>query len=125
MISLVIPTYNEAQSIEETLRRTARALSRTSEPFELIVVDDNSPDGTADLAEALGEPCSVRVVRRSERAGLATAVLAGWAVAKWDLLGAMDADLQHPPETSALSRNLCGSRMPKLLLPAARYPAEG
>ncbi len=107
MISLIIPTYNEAQSIEETLRRTARALSRTSEPFELIVVDDNSPDGTADLAEALGEPCSVRVVRRSGRAGLATAVLAGWAVAKGDLLGAMDADLQHPPEIlSSLSRSL-------------------
>lgn len=107
MISLIIPTYNEAKSIEETLRRTARALSRTSEPFELIVVDDNSPDGTAELAEALGEPCSVRVVRRSGRAGLATAVLAGWAVAKGDLLGAMDADLQHPPEiVCSLSRSL-------------------
>ena len=98
MISLVIPTYNEAHSIEEILRRTARALSPMGEPFELIVVDDNSPDGTADLAEALGESCSVRVVRRSGREGLATAVLAGWAAAKGELLGAMDADLQHPPE---------------------------
>ena len=88
MISVVIPTYNESQSIQEMLRRTARALPEAGEDFELIVVDDNSPDHTAELAGALAGECSVRVVCRSGRLGLATAVIAGWEVAKGDLMGA-------------------------------------
>jgi dolichol-phosphate mannosyltransferase len=98
MISVVIPTYNEAAVIEETLRRSAAALRSVGEEFELIVVDDSSADGTAKLAEALAAEFPVRVLRRPGRLGLATAVLDGWAMARGDLLAVMDADLQHPPE---------------------------
>lgn len=66
--------------------------------WELVVVDDGSPDGTADLAEALGRVHPVRVVRRAGKAGLASAVVAGFAAAKGDTLVVMDADLSHPPE---------------------------
>src|SRR6516164_7330512 len=98
MISLVLPTYNESGSIQEVLRRAADALRATGEEFELIVVDDSSPDGTAELAQALASESSVRVVRRLRRSGLALAVVDGWHVARGDVLGVMDADLQHPPE---------------------------
>ena len=98
MISLVLPTYNESGSIQEVLRRAADALQATGEEFELIVVDDSSPDGTAELAQALASESSVRVVRRLRRSGLALAVVDGWHVARGDVLGVMDADLQHPPE---------------------------
>lgn len=98
MISVVIPTYNEAAVIEQTLRRAAAALQATQEEFELIVVDDSSADGTAEIAESLGREFPVRVLRRPGRLGLATAVLDGWAMARGDLLAVMDADLQHPPE---------------------------
>jgi dolichol-phosphate mannosyltransferase len=98
MISVVIPTYKEAAVIEETLRRTAAVLRATGEEFELIVVDDASGDGTAELAEALSPELPVRVLRRPGRLGLATAVVAGWQIARGDVLGIMDADLQHPPE---------------------------
>jgi dolichol-phosphate mannosyltransferase len=73
-------------------------LRNAGEDHELIVVDDSSPDRTADLAEALANEIPVRVLRRPGRQGLATAVVDGWNIAKGDLLGVMDADLQHPPE---------------------------
>ena len=101
MISVVIPTYNEAAVIEETLRRAAQALASSGEAFELIVVDDSSTDGTAELVERLAPEQPVRVLRRPGRLGLATAVVDGWNLARGDLLGVMDADLQHPPEVLA------------------------
>ena len=66
--------------------------------WELVVVDDGSPDGTADLAERLGATLPIRVVRRAGKAGLASAVVAGFAAARGDVLLVMDADLSHPPE---------------------------
>jgi dolichol-phosphate mannosyltransferase len=99
MISVTIPTYQEAAVIEETLRRAAAAMRATGEEFELIVVDDASADGTAERAESLAAEIPVRVLRRPGRLGLATAVLDGWAAARGDVLGVLDADLQHPPET--------------------------
>jgi dolichol-phosphate mannosyltransferase len=101
MISLVLPTYNEARNIHEVLRRTSEVLRSTGESYELIVVDDSSPDGTGDLAEVLTNEIPVRVLRRPPRSGLATAVVDGWRIGRGDVLGVMDADLQHPPEVVA------------------------
>jgi dolichol-phosphate mannosyltransferase len=64
----------------------------------MVVVDDGSPDGTADLADGLGATHPIRVVRRARKAGLASAVVAGFAAARGDVLLVMDADLSHPPE---------------------------
>lgn len=99
MISVVIPTYNEATVVEETIRRAAAALHKSGEAFEIIVVDDASADGTAERVEALSAELPVRVLKRAGRLGLATAVLDGWATGHGDILGVLDADLQHPPET--------------------------
>ena len=76
--------------------RLATALATRT--WELIVVDDGSPDGTADLAESYAREHPVRVIRRPGKAGLASAVLAGFGQARGDVLAVMDADLSHPPE---------------------------
>ncbi len=101
--SLVLPTYQEAANILAVLDRTTAALDAISGlHYEVIVVDDDSPDGTWRLALARSyvHP-SVRVVRRRGERGLATAVFRGWQFARGDVLGVMDADLQHPPELIA------------------------
>src|SRR5207237_9783900 len=65
---------------------------------ELVIGDDGSPDGTADVAAGLAPRIPTHVVRRAGKAGLASAVVAGFAAARGDVLVVMDADLSHPPE---------------------------
>jgi dolichol-phosphate mannosyltransferase len=96
-ILVVLPTFNEAESIEEVLRRTRRALPEAS----VLVVDDGSPDGTADLAgKVSAELGGIEVMRRSGPQGLGDAYRAGFA---WGLergasaLVEMDSDLSHDP----------------------------
>ncbi|MEP7004275.1 MAG: polyprenol monophosphomannose synthase [Chloroflexota bacterium] len=96
MLSIVVPTYNEAGSLPKLAERLHTALA--GREWELVVVDDGSPDGTADVAEALAPRIPVRVVRRAGKAGLASAVVAGFTAARGDVLLVMDADLSHPPE---------------------------
>ena len=94
----MVPTYNEAGSLPLLIDRLAKAFA--GREWELVVVDDGSPDGTADIAEGLGKAHPIRVVRRPGKAGLASAVVAGFAAAKGDVLLVMDADLSHPPEVA-------------------------
>ena len=98
--ALVIPTLNEVQNIPVLIDRVQIALARVDLDFELLVVDDDSPDGTAEIVnQYAGRDPRIRLlVRRGER-GLAGAVIHGWEHTDARLLGVMDADLQHPPET--------------------------
>ena len=93
---MIVPTYNEAASLPLLVERLAPAMR--DREWELVVVDDGSPDGTADVAEKLGARHPVRVLRRAGKAGLASAVIAGMKEARGDVLVVMDADLSHPPE---------------------------
>jgi dolichol-phosphate mannosyltransferase len=97
MLSVVVPTYNEAGSVTGLAERLRAALA--GREWELVIVDDGSPDGTADTASALAPRIPVNVVRRAGKAGLASAVIAGFAAARGEILVVMDADLSHPPET--------------------------
>ena len=92
----MVPTYNEAASLPLLAQRLGAALG--GRDWELVVVDDGSPDGTADIAERLAPGLPVRVLRRAAKSGLASAVMAGFREARGDLLVVMDADLSHPPE---------------------------
>ena len=94
-LSIIVPTYNEAQNIPELFKRIEDSLRGI--PHEIVVVDDDSPDGTASLARALGGE-KVKVYKRDRRMGLTSAVLDGVKLAESDLIAVMDADLQHPPE---------------------------
>ena len=98
MISMVVPTYNERERLEHFVRTLCGVFQGAGITAEVIVVDDNSPDGTGDLAEGLARELPVRVVHRPGKMGLGSAVMAGFAVATGDVLGVMDADVSHPPE---------------------------
>jgi dolichol-phosphate mannosyltransferase len=97
MLSIVVPTYNEAGSVTGLAERLHAALA--GREWELVIVDDGSPDGTADVAAALAPRIPTKVLRRAGKAGLASAVVAGFQAARGDILVVMDADLSHPPET--------------------------
>ncbi len=101
MISLVLPTYNESTNINNVISHLDELLKNSPYPYELILVDDDSPDRTWEIAQKLGAEQfpNLRVIRRTGERGLATAVLRGWAVAKGDFLAVIDADGQHPPKT--------------------------
>jgi dolichol-phosphate mannosyltransferase len=94
---VVLPTYNEAQTIEAVLRRTRAAVPDAS----ILVVDDGSPDGTADLAEKLGgELGRIEVLKRPAPRGLGDAYRAGftWGLERGlEVLCEMDSDLSHDP----------------------------
>src|SRR5438477_8131775 len=94
---LVLPTYQEAANVVEVLRRVRAAAPGT----DVLVVDDGSPDGTADLAQAAGrELGGMDVLRRTAKAGLGKAYRAGFAVGLergYEVLVEMDADLSHDP----------------------------
>jgi dolichol-phosphate mannosyltransferase len=102
-LSLIVPTYNESRNLEELLRQITAVLEpRLSGHYEVIVVDDDSPDETWALAMRLAERWPmVRVLRRQGEKGLSTAVIRGWQVARGEVLAVIDADLQHPPEVIA------------------------
>jgi dolichol-phosphate mannosyltransferase len=95
-LSLIVPTYNESENIVILVERVHKSLADVN--YELIVVDDNSPDGTAELAKSLSAKYPVKVIVRTNERGLASAVVAGFRQAKGDMVGVIDADLQHPPE---------------------------
>jgi dolichol-phosphate mannosyltransferase len=95
-VSLIIPTYNEHDNIAVLVPRISRALSGYN--YEIIFVDDNSRDGTAELAESLKEEYPIKVIVRRDKKGLASAVVDGLGYASGSTLLVMDADLQHPPE---------------------------
>ncbi len=100
LFSLVIPTYNEGKNIQQIVNLLSQILNGAiPKAYELIVVDDNSPDLTWEIAAALlPEYPQLRVMRRVEERGLSTAVIRGWQVARGEVFGVIDADLQHPPE---------------------------
>jgi len=95
-LSLIVPTYNERENIVPLVERIHKSLFNYN--YELIVVDDNSPDGTSELAKSLSSKYPVSVLVRTTERGLASAVVAGFNQAKGEVLGVIDADLQHPPE---------------------------
>ena len=98
--SLVIPTFNEGQNLALLVNRLTRLLDVVlPNEYELIIVDDNSPDYTWKQALTLSHQIpQLRVMRRCEERGLSSAVIRGWQIARGGILGVMDADLQHPPE---------------------------
>jgi dolichol-phosphate mannosyltransferase len=94
MLSLVLPTYNEAENIPELLPKIRSMLAGIS--HEIIIVDDDSPDETWKIAQGIAQNLGdVHVIRRVGRRGLSSAVIEGFLAAKGDVLAVMDADGQH------------------------------
>src|SRR2546426_10173244 len=98
-LSIIIPTYNERENIEQLLAELASVAPRLNGPAEVVLVDDRSPDGTAELAGELGrgKGLNVRVVTRNGPRSLGGAIAHGLDVCRTDLVCVMDAGLSHPP----------------------------
>jgi dolichol-phosphate mannosyltransferase len=96
-LTIVIPTYNERERLGELVDAVFAACRREAVHVELVIVDDNSPDGTGVLADELATGRPIRVIHRSGKLGLGTAVVAGFDAASASIVGVMDADFSHPP----------------------------
>lgn len=97
-VSVVVPTYREAENLPILVPQISEALSRAGLKGEIIVVDDDSRDGTADVCEILAREYPIRLEIRTEERGLSTAVIHGFNLARGKHLVCMDADLSHPPD---------------------------
>jgi dolichol-phosphate mannosyltransferase len=123
--SLVIPTYNEGKNIKTIVALISHLLDQAlPRAYELIIVDDDSPDCTWELAQALTSNYpQLRVLRRQDERGLSTAVIRGWQIATGQVLGVIDGDLQHPPEV--LLQLLAAIENGADLAVASRHVEEG
>jgi dolichol-phosphate mannosyltransferase len=99
--SLIVPTYNESKNLAKLVEILTQLLNNYfQENYELIIVDDNSPDLTWQVGlDLMPNYPQLRVMRRQGEKGLSTAVIRGWQASQGEILGVIDGDLQHPPET--------------------------
>lgn len=130
-LSIVLPTYNESQNITRVIDSIADAIPEETKA-EIIVVDDNSPDGTGGvvseyagrLCEELKKRLHVEVISRPTKLGLSSAILAGTKSACGDVVVVMDSDMSHPPQTiprmlEEINRSKCD------IVVASRYVQGG
>jgi dolichol-phosphate mannosyltransferase len=96
-LSLVAPTYNERDRLPDLVRAIFDVFSTSGIDGNLVVVDDNSPDGTGALADELARSYPITVVHRAGKLGLGTAVIEGFNASDAEIVGVIDADLSHPP----------------------------
>ena len=96
-VSIVSPTYNERENILQLVERISKTM--LNRKYEIIFVDDSSKDGTTEIAKELSKKYPVKILVRDKKFGLASAILTGFAFARGEIIGVIDADLQHPPES--------------------------
>jgi dolichol-phosphate mannosyltransferase len=96
-VSVVSPSYNEAQGIEKLIAALTDVFAKSGIAGEIVIVDDNSPDGTGAIVDALAARYPVRCVHRAGKLGLSSAVIDGWATCESPIVGVMDADFSHDP----------------------------
>jgi dolichol-phosphate mannosyltransferase len=124
---LILPTYNEAENIEPLVRAVLPQLESTGLAHTVLIVDDNSPDGTGQIADRLaGETERVRVLHRPRKQGLGRAYLAGFEVALAegaDLILEMDSDFSHNP--ADVPRLIAAAGAADLVLGSRYVPGGG
>jgi len=99
LVSIVVPTYLESQNLRALVERITAAMAEAGRRYEIVIVDDNSQDGTEEVVSVLcRESYPVRLIVRVKQRGLSSAVVCGFGQAKGEILVCMDGDLSHPPE---------------------------
>jgi dolichol-phosphate mannosyltransferase len=96
IVSVILPTYNESENVPRIVPAIAAVLSENGIAGEIVVVDDASPDGTAEMAGGLSVPCPIRVIRRTGPKGLSRSILEGFHAARGEICVVLDADMSHP-----------------------------
>ena len=109
----MVPTYNERERLADLVHAIFRSYVSAGVDGELVIVDDNSPDGTGAIADDLAQHYRIIVVHRAGKLGLGTAVVEGFERASAPVVGVIDADLSHPPEM-----------LPRMLAAMTRYSAD-
>ncbi len=118
-ISIILPTYNE----RESLPRLVEQLAELNLGLEIVVIDDASPDGTAEVVQELARRYPVRLIRRSGKLGLASAILKGLSGSQGSIMVVMDADLSH--DVAAVPRLVKAVRDGADLAVGSRYVKGG
>ena len=95
VLSIVIPTYNERDAVEEQIKKILDTLDKAKIPGEVVIVDDDSPDKTWEHCENLKSKYNIQVLRRIGKKGLSSAVIDGFGIARGEIKGVMDADGSH------------------------------
>jgi len=112
-ISIIVPTYNEKETIIKFLERVTDQISKNNFDAGIIVVDDGSPDGTAELIKNFSKThANITLLNRREKMGLASACIYGFSHTDSPILGVMDSDFSHAPDAlpyllNPLIYNLC------------------
>jgi dolichol-phosphate mannosyltransferase len=96
-VSIVVPTYREAANVEALVTEIADSLAATGDTYEILIVDDDSRDGTDAIVARMSERYPVRLIKRSGRRDLSLAVIEGLEESQGQACVVMDADLSHPP----------------------------
>lgn len=126
MISIIVPTFNERETIYNFLEETIYQLQINKLNADIIVVDDNSPDGTYEIVEQFSKKHNnVRLARRTTERGLASACIYGFSLTSNSILGVMDGDLSHAPKAlpyllNPLLYNLCDITVGSRYIPGGR-----
>ena len=126
IISIIVPTYNEKETIINFLEKTTGQIIRNNLNAEVIVVDDGSPDGTADLINDFSKMhANITLLNRREKKGLASACIYGFNHSNSQILGVMDADLSHAPDAlpyllNPLLYNMCDIAVGSRYIPGGR-----
>jgi dolichol-phosphate mannosyltransferase len=117
--SLIVPTYNEYDNIEELISIVGNVLNLNNIKYEILICDDNSPDKTWEkVSDISKKDPRVKLIRRFRNKGLTPAVLEGMERSEGSILGVMDADLQH--DVSILPRMIELTKQYDLII-ASRY----
>lgn len=125
-ISIIVPTYNEKETIIKFLEKVTHQISKNNFDAGIIVVDDGSPDGTADLITNFSKThTNVALLNRREKKGLASACIYGFNHTDSPILGVMDADLSHAPDAlpyllNPILYNMCDITVGSRYIPGGR-----
>jgi len=98
-VTIITPVYNERENLDTFIPQVEKVLSSTNKDFEIVIVDDNSPDGSGEIADRLAEEYgNIKVLHRSKKKGLGTAYKEGFKLAVGRLIVSIDSDLSHDPK---------------------------
>ena len=124
-LSLLIPTYNEKENLVNLINLLKSEFIKNKIKGEILIIDDNSPDGTGKIADQEAKKSYlVKVIHRRKKEGLSAAVLAGIEASKEDIVGVMDADLSHPPKMIGTMFKLIREEKADLVI-GSRYIKDG
>jgi dolichol-phosphate mannosyltransferase len=123
--SIVVPTYNERDRLQELVETTVGVWRKHGVDGELVIVDDNSPDGTGALADDLAKRFPLFVIHRRGKLGLGTAVIEGFKAASSEIVGVMDADLSHPADLLPVMLSLMQSERADAVIGSRYIPGGG